>query len=285
MERKIIDVSEWQGVIDWNKAKTHIDGVILRCGCGTSYDDKQWKRNVAECERLGIPYGVYLYSYAKDTNAAKKEAEHVLRMIAGHKLSYPVYFDAEQGGTEKVCNQTAKVFCETVEGAGYFVGIYSTAYWFAHYLKVDGRYTRWVAAWGTNNGQPQKRPNVENMGMWQYTSVGKIDGVNGNVDVSLCYLNIDESEDDDMTDERVREIVHEILDGNNTKPSEWAEKEVAEAKTLGITDGSRPQGYARREEVAAMILRDHNGIVGIIADAVKHEVKAVLEKIKGVLPC
>jgi hypothetical protein len=121
------------------------------------------------------------------------------------------------------------------------------------------------------------------MGMWQFTSVGKIDGVNGNVDVSLCYLNIEESEDDDMTEAEVREIVHEILDGVDTKPSEWAEKEVAEAKTLGITDGSRPQGYAKREEVTAMVLRDHHGIVGIIADAVKHEVKAVLDKFKGVL--
>ena len=187
MERKIIDVSEWQGVIDWPKVKPHIDGVILRCGCGTSYDDRQWARNVAECERLGIPYGVYLYSYAKDTNAAKKEAEHVLRLIKGHKLSYPVYFDAEQGGTEHVCNQTAKAFCDIIEGAGYFVGIYSTAYWFTHYLKDDGRYTRWVAAWGTNNGQPQVKPNVKSMAMWQFTSVGKIPGVDGNVDVSLCY--------------------------------------------------------------------------------------------------
>lgn len=72
----IIDVSEWQGVINWNKAKPHIDGAILRCGCGTGYDDRQWARNVRECERLGIPYGVYLYSYAKDVNAARAEAEY-----------------------------------------------------------------------------------------------------------------------------------------------------------------------------------------------------------------
>lgn len=277
----IIDVSEWQGVIDWNKARPHIDGVILRCGCGTSYDDKQWARNVRECERLGIPFGVYLYSYAKDTGAARKEAEHVLRMVKGHKLSMPIYFDAEQSGTERFAHTTAATFCPLIEAAGYRVGIYSTAAWFRNYIGLP-QYTRWVAAWGTNDGRPQKKPNVENMGMWQFTSVGKIDGVNGNVDVSLCYLNI-ESEDDDMTEAEVRKIVHEILDGNNTKPSEWAEKAVTEAKALGITDGSRPQGYAKREEVASMVLRDHHGIVGIIADAVKHEVKAVLDKIKGVL--
>ena len=277
----IIDVSEWQGVINWNKAKPHIDGVILRCGCGTSYDDKQWLRNVRECERLGIPFGVYLYSYAKDVNAARKEAEHVLRMVKGHKLSMPIYFDAEQSGTERFAHTTAATFCPIIAAAGYPVGIYSTAAWFRNYIGLP-QYTRWVASWGTNDGRPQKKPNVENMGMWQFTSVGKIDGVNGNVDVSLCYLNI-ESEDDDMTEAEVRKIVHEILDGDNTKPSEWAEKEVAEAKALGITDGSRPQGYARREEVAAMVLRDHKAIVSIVDDAVKHEVKAVLGKIKGVL--
>ena len=277
----IIDVSEWQGVINWNKAKPHIDGVILRCGCGTSYDDKQWLRNVREGERLGIPFGVYLYRYAKDVNAARKEAEHVLRKVKGHKLSMPIYFDAEQSGTERFAHTTAATFCPIIAAAGYPVGIYSTAAWFRNYIGLP-QYTRWVASWGTNDGRPQKKPNVENMGMWQFTSVGKIDGVNGNVDVSLCYLNI-ESEDDDMTEAEVRKIVHEILDGDNTKPSEWAEKEVAEAKALGITDGSRPQGYARREEVAAMVLRDHKAIVSIVDDAVKHEVKAVLGKIKGVL--
>lgn len=246
MERKIIDVSEWQGVIDWPKAKPHIDGVILRCGCGTGYDDKQWARNIAECERLGIPFGVYLYSYAKTVADAKKEAEHVLRMIAGHKLSYPVYFDAEQGGTEKVCNQTAKTFCETIEGAGYFVGIYSTAYWFAHYLKDDGRYTRWVASWGTNNGQPQAKPNVKSMAMWQFTSVGKIPGVNGNVDVSLCYEDfpaiINPKKEDKLVDEQKKR---------------WYEKDGTwELGTrLGIIDGTRPNDNATRAEVNAMILR------------------------------
>lgn len=274
----IIDVSEWQGVINWNKAKPHIDGAILRCGCGTGYDDKQWARNVAECERLGIPFGVYLYSYAKDTTAAKKEAEHVLRMVQGHKLSMPIYFDAEQSGTERYAHTTAATFCPIIEAAGYRVGIYSTAAWFKNYIGLP-QYTRWVASWGTNDGRPQKKPNVENMGMWQYTSVGKIDGVNGNVDVSLCYLNIDESEDDDMTEAEVRKIVHEILDGNNTKPSEWAVSELSEAVKLGITDGSRPQGYAKREEVAAMVLREHKSV----AEAVKAAVKDVFEKVKGVL--
>ena len=279
----IIDVSEWQGVINWNKAKPHIDGVILRCGCGTSYDDKQWLRNVRECERLGIPFGVYLYSYAKDVNAARAEAEHVLRMVKGHKLSMPIYFDAEQSGTERYAHTTAATFCPLIEAAGYRVGIYSTAAWFRNYIGLP-QYTRWVASWGTNNGQPQKRPNVENMGMWQYTSVGKIDGVNGNVDVSLCFLSIESEDDIDMTKEEVTKLIDERitvrLNGIDTKPSEWAEAELAEAVTLGITDGSRPQGYATRQESAIMVLRAVKRGVG---ESVKQAVAAVVERVKGAL--
>lgn len=279
----IIDVSEWQGVINWVKAKPHIDGAILRCGCGTGYDDKQWARNVRECERLGIPFGVYLYSYAKDVNAARAEAEHVLRMVKGHKLSLPIYFDAEQSGTERYAHTTAATFCPIIEAAGYSVGIYSTAAWFNNYIGLP-QYTRWVANWGTNNGQPQKKPNVQNMGMWQFTSVGKIPGVNGNVDVSLCYLTTN-TEDDDMTDERVREIVHEILDGVDTKPSEWAEEEkvVEHAKELGITkNGDRPQGYLKREEAFAMFTRfSSKSVVRLVADAVDAVQKKVSEVLRN----
>ena len=274
----IIDVSEWQGVINWNKARQHIDGVILRCGCGTSYNDKQWARNVAECERLGIPYGVYLYSYAKDVNAARAEAEHVLRMVKGHRLAFPIYFDAEQNGTERFAHTTAATFCPLIEAAGYRVGIYSTAAWFRNYIGLP-QYTRWVASWGSNNGKPQIKPNVQNMGMWQYTSVGKFNGIKGNVDVSLCYLTTN-TEDDDMTDEQVRKIVREMLNGNDTTPDDWAKAEMREAIDLGITDGTRPKGYATRQEAAIMVLRAFKGGA---AKAVKDAALALVEKIKGVL--
>ena len=93
MEKLLIDVSEHNGKIDWETVKNYIDGAIIRCGYGmdeTNQDDKQWKRNVAECERLGISFGVYLYSYATSKEKAKSEAQHVLRLINGHTLSYPV---------------------------------------------------------------------------------------------------------------------------------------------------------------------------------------------------
>jgi lysozyme len=102
MELKGIDVSHHQGVIDWDKAKNEIDYTILSIGYGdnyTSQDDVQFKRNADECTRLGIPFGVYIYSYAENTTQAKSEADHVIRVIEGYKLDYPVYYDLEDEPT------------------------------------------------------------------------------------------------------------------------------------------------------------------------------------------
>ena len=192
MERFLIDVSEHQGVINWEQAKGHIDGAILRCGYGmdiASQDDKQWARNVAECERLGIPYGVYIYSYATNTDRAKSEAQHVLRLIQGHKLSYPVYFDMEEPGTEGAAVANAIAFGNIVEAAGYWCGVYYNRNWHNNVIKGQlDRFTRWGAGYGTNNGQKQDnyKPGFGE-DIWQYSSKGSVPGVSGNVDVNVCY--------------------------------------------------------------------------------------------------
>lgn len=192
MERFLIDVSEHQGVIDWEQVKDHIDGVILRCGYGmdiASQDDKQWARNVAECERLGIPYGVYIYSYATNTDRAKSEAQHVLRLIQGHKLSYPVYFDIEEPGTEGSAVANAIAFGDIIEAAGYWCGVYYNRNWHNNVIKGQlDRFTRWGAGYGTNNGQKQDnyKPGFGE-DIWQYSSKGSVPGVSGNVDVNVCY--------------------------------------------------------------------------------------------------
>ena len=192
MERFLIDVSEHQGVIDWEQVKDHIDGVILRCGYGmdiASQDDKQWARNVAECERLGIPYGVYMYSYATNTDRAKSEAQHVLRLIQGHKLSYPVYFDIEEPGTEGSAVANAIAFGDIIEAAGYWCGVYYNRNWHNNVIKGQlDRFTRWGAGYGTNNGQKQDNYKPAfGEDIWQYSSKGSVPGVSGNVDVNVCY--------------------------------------------------------------------------------------------------
>lgn len=129
---KLVDVSKHNGTIDWAKVKKAGYHAILRCGYGdniTSQDDAQFLRNAKECERLGIPYGVYLYSYAKSTSQINSEIAHAKRLLKGRKLSYPVYFDSEEKGTEKVAAAYAKKFCDAMEKAGYWAGVYASESW------------------------------------------------------------------------------------------------------------------------------------------------------------
>lgn len=182
---KVIDVSTHQGIIDWAKVKASgVDGAIIRCGYGSdiaSQDDKQWKRNADECTRLGIPFGTYLYSYAKTIAQAKSEAEHVLRLVKGYNLSYPIYYDLEEAGTESGAIERAKVFGDIIEAAGYWCGVYANKSWWTNHLVGLERFVKWVAQYNsvcTYNGSYD---------MWQYTSSGSIPGVNGNCDVNWCY--------------------------------------------------------------------------------------------------
>ena len=141
-ELKIIDVSKHQGKIEWKTVKDYIDGAIIRVGYGSdipSQDDAFFKENVESCIKYGIPFGVYLYSYAKSINTAKSEAQHVLRLLEPYKgkLSYPVYYDLEEKGTEKGAVNRAIVFGDLVEKSGYWCGIYANEYWWKTYLKGD----------------------------------------------------------------------------------------------------------------------------------------------------
>lgn len=190
MSKLIVDVSYHNGVIDWAKVKAAgIQGAIIRCGYGdniASQDDKQFKRNADECTRLGIPWGVYIYSYAKTTAQAKSEAAHALRLVAPYKgkMSYPIYYDLEQRGTESVAVQNGIVFGDIVEAAGYWCGIYSGQYWYQKYIgnRLD-RFTKWVARYSS-----QKPVGISgSYDMWQYSSSGSVPGINGRVDMNEVY--------------------------------------------------------------------------------------------------
>lgn len=212
--KKLIDVSVWNGTIDWEKVKPQIDGAILRCGFGmdkVSQDDKQFKRNADECTRLGIPFGVYLYSYATTNEKAKSEAAHVLRLINGYKLSYPVYLDLEEPGTEKGAVERAIIFGDIIEKAGYWCGIYANLNWWNNYLK-DGldRFTKWVAQYNTVCSY-----KGTNLDIWQYSSKGKINGINGNVDMNECYRDFPAEilGTAPVKKKTVDELAEEVLDG------------------------------------------------------------------------
>lgn len=152
MAQLIIDVSEHNGAIDWQQVKDAGYHAIIRCGFGR-FDqggryDYYWDRNTSECERLGIPYGVYWYSYASRAESAQVEARQCLDAISGRKISYPVYFDTEEPGTQSVSAINAEAFCSTVQNAGYRAGIYASESWWNSYLGgLADKYTPWVANW------------------------------------------------------------------------------------------------------------------------------------------
>lgn len=193
VEKRGIDVSYAQGKINWEKAKDKIDYAILRCGYGSNIvaqDDDQWDRNVSECERLGIPYGVYLYSYAKTDEAARSEAEHVLRLLKGHTPQLPVYFDSEERGTESVAKRLAETFIQRIKRVGYECGIYASRSWYNAYLSGIEADSYWIAQYGTNNGIPQIKPSIDrDIDIWQFTSVGKVPGIDTNVDMNIRYID------------------------------------------------------------------------------------------------
>lgn len=190
--KKVIDVSFYQKTIDWEKVKSQIDGAILRVGYGgnqKNQDDKQFIRNANECTRLGIPFGVYIYSYANTIEKAKSEAGHVLRLIKGYKLSYPVYLDLEDRKTmtcsKKMIGDMAEVFCKKIKETGYYPAIYANKYWFESIL-TDSRFNnwdRWVAQYSSKCTYKGK------YSMWQYSSKGIVNGISGNVDMNYCYVD------------------------------------------------------------------------------------------------
>lgn len=188
-ELKLIDVSTHNGKINWKTVKKHVDGVIIRCGFGSDYtsqDDKMFKENIEGCIKNDIPFGVYLYSYAKNKGMAKSEAMHVLRLLEPYKgkLSYPVYYDLEEAGTEHGAVERAIIFGDIIEDAGYWCGIYANQYWWRTFLK-DGlnRFTKWVAKY--SDKEPTGISGTYDI--WQYSSKGKVPGINGLVDMNICY--------------------------------------------------------------------------------------------------
>lgn len=195
MSKKGIDVSEFQGKIDWEKVKNSgVEFAILRCGYGMDFsnqDDVEYERNANECERLGIPYGVYLMSYANTVEKARSEAKHVLRLIEGRKISLGVWHDIEDNGTSGAINKETltniiNTFCNTIKNAGYKVGVYANLNWLENKIEktIKDNYDIWVAQYYSKCEYEGKYI------MWQHTSSGKVNGISTNVDMNILYKDL-----------------------------------------------------------------------------------------------
>lgn len=200
-EQKGIDVSKWNGTIDWNAvANAGIDFAIIRVGyrgysAGTLVEDPYFKQNIAGATKAGIKVGIYFFTQAITEAEAVEEASMAISLVSGYQLQLPIYFDTEDvdgnGRADKmsVAKRTAitKAFCETVKNAGYMPGVYASTSWYNNQLNAAEltNYDIWVAHYANVCGFKGRYH------MWQYTSSGSVPGIKGRVDVNIRYVGVE----------------------------------------------------------------------------------------------
>ena len=280
---KYIDVSEWQGVIDWERVKPHIDGAILRAGYGQNGADKYFARNAAECNRLGIPAGAYWFSYAKTVEDARAEAKALLAAVRPYRMELPLAFDfeydsvtsAKRAGvavTKALCSDMVRAFCGAVEQAGYWALNYANPDFLSRYFdaQIPLRYGLWLAQW------PDK-PNPKNpprqCAVWQWGG-SEVPGIDGKVDTNESYQDFKKI----ITAAGMNRLGYPEDDGSVTfehtqaqpqKP--WYADAMAWMIAQGLYTEERPTDPVNRAELATVLYRamgpqDDKTASGIISD-------------------
>ena len=244
-----IDISTWQGNIDLRPYRDQF--VIIRAGFDLTTDNKA-VRNMDECARLGIPFGVYWYSYALDPVQARREAMACLQVIKGRKISVGVWIDMEdadhwkkkhgfrfnRSNVSAICN----AFCEVAEQAGYYTGIYASKSWMDSYIDCP-KYDKWVASWGTNNGQLQNDTSAYGT-LHQYTSKP--------LDKNVMYVPISTytADKEDVPDPEPAPMETKI----SHVPTMFTFMDVGKKKTLvtQVNDGTKPTYKTSDPKVATV---------------------------------
>ena len=189
--KDIIDVSRYQGTIDWSKLAGKIGGAMLKTvstnkSFGGIYIDPQFERNYSECKRLGIPVGVYYYTYAQDAATVQAELDKLHQALEGKTLTLPVAVDVEDNKLKPLSADALTdlviAAADAIESWGLYAMVYTYTYYSQTELNMDrlAAYDLWIADYRS------KRPTRKH-GMWQYTSTGRLDGIAGSVDISHAY--------------------------------------------------------------------------------------------------
>ena len=205
-----IDVSEYNGDIDWNQAKEDsVKYAFIRCGLGRYYlleedpdkraekqakweetqgEDKYFQINMENAVNAGIQVGVYFYTYARNAEEARDEALQCLSEVEKHKdlLSFPIFLDVEENYQEPILYEIITAFIEVIREHGYTCGVYTSGPWYSNYFRdIDCDYI-WIAYWGADDGVPHNKPDY--CDIWQYSSIGSVDGIGQYcVDVDILY--------------------------------------------------------------------------------------------------
>jgi len=192
-----IDVSKWNGMIDWTAVKNSgVSYVIIRCGYrgsteGALIKDSKFDTNIQGAINAGLKVGVYFFTQAVDKNEALEEASMVLDCVKKYKITYPIFLDVEPSGGRAdgldaaTRTEVCKTFCETIQKYGYTAGIYANKNWLTDKIntsELSSSYKIWLAQYAS---APTYTGRFD---MWQYKATGKINGINGDVDLNLSYL-------------------------------------------------------------------------------------------------
>lgn len=215
-----VDLSEFNGSIDWERLAKHIDFAILRIGWVGNKDnstlDERFEEYYRSARKAGVKIGAYVYIYSNSEKTAREGAEWAVERLRGKTLNLPVYCDMEDSSIASLgrakLSAIVRAFNSVIEKHGYWAGIYANRNWYDHYLDKDlkERYTSWIADYrsGTNLYKGE-------YDMWQNSSKGRIEGVSGNVDTDYLYRNLFYaiSADDDEPEKPI--------EGKYPKPVQW----------------------------------------------------------------
>lgn len=193
-----IDVSKWNGDIDWDKVKDDgIEFAMIRCGyrgsvTGALVEDPNFMKNIRGAKAAGLKVGIYFFTQATNEIEAVEEASMVVALCDGYEIDYPIVIDTEGAGGNgradaldvETRTNICKAFCETIENAGYEAGVYASRSWYNQNLEVSklDDYRIWLAEYRST---PLYSGYYD---MWQYTSKGCVDGIAGNVDLNISYM-------------------------------------------------------------------------------------------------
>ncbi len=188
-----IDVSKWNGDIDWATVSTNpkVNFVMIRASYGFDTKDIRLEQNVAGCEQYDIPYGFYHYMYAKNVSDALIEAEFFLQTVRPYNPTYPLVLDVEEPYYEEMSREELTdivcAFMERIEDAGYYAMIYTSASFYEDNYDISRMkpYDTWVACWGDRD--MLGRYFSHSYGMWQYSEKGYIEGIPEDVDLNYCF--------------------------------------------------------------------------------------------------
>ncbi len=212
LPKRGIDISEFNGNVDVAALKSQVDFIIIRCGYGSdtpSQDDPQFEINVKKCQEAGIPWGTYLYSYAKTPKMAQSEVQHTLRLLKGRKPPYGVWYDVEDASlpTGEILVDNVVTYCQGMQDAGFYCGIYASLSWMETRLNSSrlNKYDKWVAQWSSQITYDKP------YGMWQYTDQLRLNGklFDGNWAYKDYPALTGTQEVDEMTQAEVERIARE----------------------------------------------------------------------------